>query len=109
MTFKEISQMIHSIGLPYTYDFFPENIAPAPPYIVFNYPNRDDFGADNINYSKISVLNIELYTATKDFDLENTVESVLTQNGFYYEKNEAYIRNENLYQISYVMEFVIKE
>lgn len=109
MTFTEIPQMIESMGLPYTYDFFPENIAPTPPYIVFNYPNRDDFGADNINYSHISVLNIELYTATKDFESEETVESVLEQNGFYYEKNEAYIRNENLYQISYTMEFVIKE
>lgn len=109
MTFQEVKQMIESIGLPYTYDSFPNNIAPTPPYIVFNYPSRDDFGADNINYSKIGILNIELYTATKDIDLENTVETVLTQNGFYYEKNEAYIRNENLYQISYVMEFVIKE
>lgn len=109
MTYKEIAKMIENIGLPFTYDFFPDNIAPAPPYIVFNYPNRDDFGADNINYSKISTLNIELYTAVKDFDLEDTIESTLTQNGFYYEKNESYIRNENLYQISYVMDIVIKE
>lgn len=109
MTFKEIPQMIESIGLPFTYDFFPNNIAPDLPYIVFNYPNRDDFGADNINYTKISILNVELYTATKDFELEKKVESVFEQNGFFYEKSEAYIRNENIYQISYVMQFVIKE
>jgi len=109
MTFQEIASMLNSIGLPYTYNSFPNNIAPAPPYIVFTYPNRDDFGADNINYSKISALNIELYTASKNFELENTVEAVLEQNGFFYEKNEAYIRNENMYQVAYSMEFVIKE
>lgn len=101
--------MIESMGLPFTYDFFPNNIAPEPPYIVFNYPSRDDFAADNVNYSKISVLNIELYTATKDIALENRVEAVLESYGFYYEKNEAYIRNENMYQITYDMQFTIKE
>jgi len=109
MTFKDIPIMIESIGLPYTYDFFPNNEAPQLPYIVFNYPSRDDFGADNINYSKISILNLELYTASKDFDLEKRVEAVLEQNGFFYEKSEAYIRKENTYQVSYVMQFTVKE
>ena len=109
MTYKEIAELIESIGLPFTYDSFPDNIAPSLPYIVFNYPNRDDFGADNTNYSKITVLNIELYTASKDFELENRVESVLSESGFYYEKNESYIRNENCFLITYDMEFVIKE
>lgn len=109
MTYKEIAQMIESMGLPYTYDSFPNNIAPVPPYIVFNYPNRNDFGADNVNYSKIGILNLELYTASKDFSLEQNVEAVLEQNGFFYEKSEAYIRNEELFQITYDMQFVIEE
>lgn len=109
MTYTEIASMIESIGLPFTYDSFPDNIAPSLPYIVFSYPNRDDFGADNINYTKICSLNVELYTAAKDFDLENEVESVLSQNGLFYDKNEAYIRSENVYQVSYSMEFVVKE
>ena len=109
MRLTDITDMIESIGLPFTYDFFPNNIAPNPPYIVFNYPDTNDFGADDTNYVKVNVLNIELYTATKDFQLENTVETVRNQNGFFYDKSEAYIRNENLYQISYVSQFTIKE
>lgn len=109
MRLKDIPLMIESMGLPYTYDFFPNNIAPKPPYIVFNYPDTNDFGADNTNYVKVNILNIELYTSTKDFELEQSVEAVLNQNGFFYEKSEAYIRNENLYQISYVSQFTIKE
>lgn len=106
MTFIEVKQMIESIGLPYTYDSFPNNVAPAPPYIVFNYPNNDDFGADNTNYVSIDVLNIELYTSTKDFELEKNLEAVLNANGFYYDKTETYIRQDNIYQITYVTEVI---
>ena len=109
MTYQDIAKMIESFGLPYTYDSFPNNIAPLPPYIVFNYPNRNDFGADNINYSKICILNIELYTAIKDFETEEKIEAILEENGFFYEKNEAFIRNEELFQITYDMQFVMKE
>ena len=106
MTFIEVKQMIESIGLPYTYDSFPNNVAPAPPYIVFNYPNNDDFGADNTNYVSIDLLNIELYTSTKDFELERNLEAVLNANGFYYDKTETYIRQDNIYQITYVTEVI---
>jgi hypothetical protein len=109
MTYQEIAAMIESMGFPFVYNSFPNNEAPQLPYIVFNYPDRNDFGADNINYSKISILNLELYTASKDFDLEKRVEAVLEQNGFFYEKSEAYIRKENTYQVSYVMQFTVKE
>jgi len=106
MTFQEVKQMIESIGLPYTYDSFPNNVAPAPPYIVFNYPQNDDFSADNTNYVSIDVLNIELYTSTKDFELEKNLEAVLNANGFYYDKTETYIRQDNIYQITYVTEVI---
>ena len=106
MTYKEIKTMISGIGLPYTYDSFPNNIAPEPPYIVFHYPEDNDFAADNINYVSIDQLSIELYTSTKDFDTESQVESVLTQNGLYFSRSEAYIRNEDLFQIKYDLQVV---
>lgn len=106
MTFQEVKQMIESIGLPYTYDSFPNNVAPAPPYIVFNYPNNDDFCADNTNYVSIDLLNIELYTSTKDFELERNLEAVLNANGFFYDKTETFIRQDNIYQIAYVTEVI---
>lgn len=106
MTYTEIAQMIEGFGLPYVYNSFPENVAPDPPYIVFNYPNNDDLGADNTNYVSIDALNIELYTSNKDFELEADIEAVLNANGFYYSKTEAYISKEHLYQISYTFEVI---
>ena len=109
MTFEEINDMVGSFGFPHTYDSFPNNIAPNPPYIVFTYPNNNDFAADNVNYVSIDTLNIELYTAQKDFDAESQIEAILTQNGLFYQKTETYIRQENLFQIRYVSEVITEE
>ena len=106
MTYQDITRMIENIGLPFAYDTFPEKKVPKPPYIVFNLPQSNDFGADNINYVSIDTLNIELYTNKKDFSMESNVETVLNQYGLFYEKTETYIRSENLYQISYVCEVI---
>lgn len=106
MTYKEITTMIASFGVPYTYDSFPNNVAPDPPYIVFNYPSINDFGADNVNYVSIDTVNIELYTQSKDFSLESAIEAKLNENGFFYDKSETYIRQENLYQITFVIEAI---
>lgn len=109
MTYKEIATMVESVGLPYAYRFFPENEAPLLPYIVFYYPDHDDFSADNINYVPIVNINIELYTENKDFTKESQVEAVLTANGFYYEKSELYLQTEHMYEVLYEVQVIIKE
>ena len=108
MTYKEIAEMIESMGLPYAYHAFPNNGAPELPYIVFNYPSRDDFGADNFNYVHIENVDIELYTENKDFATESAIESVLEQNGLFYSKTEMYLESEYMYEILYEVQTVIK-
>lgn len=104
MTRSEIYTMVQSFGLPTAYYSFPTNEAPALPYVIYYYPNRDDFMADNFNYAKIEVLRIELYTDVKDFALEDTVESHLL---LPYSKDVIYIDSEKMYQITYECEFVL--
>lgn len=106
-TFEEINNLMASVGLPYNYYFFPENKVPAPPYMVFYYPNRDDFYADDSNFTHIEQLNVELYTEEKNFESEEAVESVLISNHITFEKQEGYIESENLYEVLYTMEVVI--
>lgn len=109
MTYKEINNMISSIGLDYAYYSFPVDEAPDLPYIVFYYPNYNDLGADDINYQTIAQLNIELYTANKDFDLERQVEDVLTSNNLFFSKSETFIQKEAMYEVLYEIDIVIKE
>lgn len=107
MTFQEVKNMVESIGLPYAYFQFPEGTRQAPPFICFFYTNSDDLFADNSNYQDIRRLNIELYTSTKDFALEKTIENTLKLNGFSYYREENFIETEKIWQIAYEMEVLI--
>ena len=107
MTYKELASMIESIGLPFAYYQFPEGTSQAPPFVVFFYSNIDDLYADESNYQRIVTLNIELYTAEKDFESEAAVEGVLAENELTYYTEENYIDSEKLYQIAYEMEVII--
>ena len=107
MTYQEVALMVESIGLPFEYYQFDDKTGQQPPFIVFYYPDINDLYADDENYQRITELDIELYTDTKDFYLESAVESVLKEHHITYTKNEEYISAEEMYQIAYTMEVLI--
>lgn len=107
MTYKEVAEMVKSIGLPFAYYQFPEGTGQAPPFVVYFFNDSDDVYADGKNYQKKPVLNIELYTSEKDFELEAVVEEILTDNGLTYYREENHIDSEKMYQIAYEMEVII--
>ena len=104
MTHQEVLKMLDEMKLPYAYHHFVEGESPEPPFLVFLYPNSDNFAADGMVYFKVNRLNIELYTDLKDVELEETVEAVLDKHGIFYEKSEVWIESENLYEVLYQME-----
>lgn len=109
MTYQEVFEMLDSISpdLPVTYYQWDEGTTPSLPYLVFYYPSRNDFSADNKNYAKFTQLNIELYTDNKEFDLECMVEEALENADIYYTKEEQYIEDERMYEVLYMMEVLI--
>lgn len=107
MTLEQVKDMVESIGLPYAYCQFTDDSAQAPPFICFFYVNSDDLYADDSNYQDIRRLNIELYTAFKDFETEKLVEDALKENGFSYYREENFIETEKIWQIAYEMEVLI--
>lgn len=107
MTYQEIASMVESIGLPYAYYQFPEGTGQAPPFVIFFYSQTSDVYADEQNYVRKPVLNIELYTSEKDFVLEAQVEGIISGKGLTYYKEENFIASENMWQIAYEMEVII--
>lgn len=107
MTYQEIATMVSGIGLPFAYYQFPVNEAPPLPYVVYFFPNRDDFVRDNENYRRVETLIIELYTEDKSLTTESEVEDVLENNHIVYDKTETFIRKENMYQCYYEAEVLI--
>lgn len=107
MTRKEVAELVAQIGLPYAYYQFPDDTPQSPPFVCYFYGPSDDVFADSENYAKIRVLNIELYTKDKEFELEDIVEGILEENNLTYYKEENYIDSEKMYQIAYEMEVLI--
>lgn len=106
MTYPEIDAMIGEVCLPYAYYQFPET-GQQPPFICWMLDGIDDLYADNINYQRIVVLVVELYTDEKDFEKEAAVEAVLAAHGLSYGMAEQYIDSERMHETVYTMEVVV--
>ncbi|MDE6707381.1 MAG: hypothetical protein K2K06_10830 [Oscillospiraceae bacterium] len=107
MNYQEIARMIASAGFPCVYHHWEDNSAPPLPYVVYLFPGRDDFYADNSNYQEITELDMELYSDAKDFTAEQKFEQVLRDNGITFDKTEAYISSEKMYEVLYETEIVL--
>ena len=107
MTYKQVYQMLLEVGIPVAYNHFdtPQEL----PFICYVYDDDNDLMADNINYQKIRSVSIELYTQNKDFDLEATVEAVLTANELPFSRSEDYLDSERMYMVIFDTQIVIKE
>ena len=104
MTYEEIKAGLAAAGFPLTYYQWPISQAPELPYVVYYYPNRSDDPADNVNYGKITALNVELYTPIKSFADEARMEDTLTAMGLVWEKSETYLDSEQMYEVLYESE-----
>lgn len=109
MTVKEIESMLREMGVDYKYHHFSEEEAIDPPFLVWIFPESDDFMADGVRYKEISKLDIELYTDSKDFELEKRIETVLERHGLTAKRTEGYLESEQLYEELYEMEVIVNE
>lgn len=103
MKMQEIKAALDKIGLPVAYRSFPENQAPALPYMCYYVSGSRNFAADGKVYEKINQVQIELYTDRKEELVEEKVEEVLDTLAVW-EKTETYLDTEKCYQILYEIE-----
>jgi hypothetical protein len=104
MTKVEVPALLGRLGLPFAYDHFAEGESVDPPFVVYRYPNADNFAADGVAYFKQDILHIEVYTDRKDPALEERIETALDESGIFYGKGETWIDSEKLYEVLYEME-----
>lgn len=107
MTYKEIISMLESTELPVAYQAFPIGSVPPLPYIVYSYPNSENFGADNYVYQHGTQIRIWLCSTQKDFVIENLLESKLDANNVYYDKTESFEQSDSMYMILYESEVIL--
>lgn len=104
MTLERIKAILEATGLPVAYRAFPEDAAPALPFVCYHTPYSANFAADGVAYATINHVNVELYTKVKDPAAEGKVEAALTGAGIYWEKSETYLEDEKCFQILYEIE-----
>ena len=104
MSMQKLYTALSAAGISVAYRSF---ITPkTPPFIVYLYSGSDDFYADNENYVQVGNWQVELYTQTKDIASEQTVEKALKEAGFTWAKYEAWLNEEDLLQILYLIQDV---
>lgn len=106
MTLLEVIQKLESTGFPVAYGSFTahEMKTMSPPYIVYIIPSESQRGADEINLISEQLINIELYTLKKDFQLEKIVDSLF--NCIEFEKSGAFINDIGLYRELYQINII---
>lgn len=107
MTYNEVITMLSSTNLPIAYQAFPIGAVPPLPYIVYSYPNSDNFGAENKVYKKGESLRVWLCTKNKDFQTEALIESAFDTYHLYWEKTESFLQSDEMYMVLYEMEILI--
>ena len=106
MSLNELATLLQSIpdfSGKVAYYEFPECEAPELPYIVYLETGEKNVCADNtVIYRQISV-DIELYTALKDPQIEKAVENALSSAELIWTKNEDYLDSDRCYMITYTV------
>ena len=100
-------RLLEEKGIPFAYDHFAEGESPDPPFICYLLPQSNNFSADGKVYLKVSSVNIELYTDSKDLSVEQKLEAVLDTHGIFYDKTEVWIESEKLYEVLYSFEMEV--
>lgn len=109
LTQAELAAALDSLGMPVAYGAFvdtPENPAPPPPFIVYQFDRSTDLMADNRNYASIPLFRIEFYTEGKDPVREGRIEALLESLGLTYTKSEVWIDSERLFEVAYETQLI---
>lgn len=109
MKVSEIKEMLAETGFPVTYGAWEEQGVPELPYIVWDLPGSENFGADDGVYKEVETLRVELYAMRRSFAAEKRVEAVLDAYCIFWDKTSVWIDAEDMNQTSYTMDIFIEE
>ncbi len=103
----DLVRLLEETSIPFAYDHFAEGESPDPPFICYLLPQSDNFSADGRVYLKVSSVNIELYTDSKELSVEQKLEAVMDAHSIFYDKTEVWIESEKLYEVLYSFEMEV--
>lgn len=105
MKISTLKTHLETLELPLAYREWAEGEAPKLPYLLLYRDESNDFVADNHNYLEGSRMSLELYTETKDFKLEEKINTLFKMFELPYKVYEGNLESEDMYEVLY--EFTI--
>ena len=95
MTEKQVKQMLEESKIPVYRGH--AVVGAAAPYMVMHVSYANNFGADGITYLKIPQYTVELYQTTPNELVRETIEAILTENGFYFTSDESDMEEQSVF------------
>lgn len=95
MSENDIKKMLEESKIPVFRSHAP--VGASVPYMIYHVNYPDNFGADNVTYFKIPQYQVDLYQTTPNILVRETIEAILTDNGFYFTEDEADLEEQNLF------------
>lgn len=102
MKHADLFQLLSTLNIPVAYDHFTSNKNVRPPFVVYRETIPQTFKADGITYYRPYDFEIELVTEIKDVNLQEQIETLLTNNKIPYDINdEIWDEDERIYHNFY--------
>lgn len=106
MNLMEFKGELEKLDMPIQYQSFSVGQAPDLPYLIFYEDDSDNLFADNANYFNNLNLTCELYSDTKDLELETKLHKLFYDNEIEYNSTETYIDSENMFMKAYSVSII---
>lgn len=102
MKARDVYTMLKTLNIPVAYDHFDADKTVVPPFIVYRETDVDTFKADGISYYRDYNYEIELITEKKNTELQEELETLLTNNKLPYDlQSELWDNTEKIYHNIY--------
>lgn len=101
MTLTQFKTMLEGTGYPVAYEHFPETEVPTMPFVCYAVTGSNNFDADGIVYEKGKMLQVQLFTKTKNEVAEASLETVFENNRICWENTGEYNEDELCYRVIY--------
>ena len=100
---KALLEAVPGYANKVVYFQWPENEAPALPFVCFFSPEDQNFAADNINYYRRPRWAVELYTRNRDLTAEKIFEDAFSAAGLYFRKDPEYLQDERCWMVVFTV------
>lgn len=102
---EEIYKKLKTVGIPFSYLKF--NTSQKPPFCVYYENSTNIRGADNLNMIRQTGITIELYTETKNPELERRIEALFNDREIT-KSEDIQIEDENMIEVVFEIETIDK-